>query len=272
MPGLVQGKVALVTGAAMGIGAACATALAQEGAAVLLTDVDVARREETAAAIRAAGGQAHFMRQDVTDEAVWPAVVAEAEARFGKLDVAVANAGIAVMCMVTEMSLADWRRQTAVNLDGVFLTAKHCVPAMRRAGGGSLIMISSVAGLRGSAGLAGYSATKGAVRLFAKSVAMECAMARDGIRVNSVHPGIIDTAIWEKMPQEANDIRRQRNAPIDPKAVAAASVPIGEAGTAQDIADGVVFLASDRSRHMTGSELVIDGGMTAGRVGNLAGR
>ena len=271
MAGQVQGKVALVTGAAMGIGAACAHALAREGAAVLLTDVDVVRGEATASAISADGGQARFMRQDVTDEAEWPLVVAAAERHFGKLDVAVANAGIAIMAMTVDMSLADWRRQTAVNLDGVFLTAKHCIPAMRRAGGGSLVMISSVAGLRGSAGLAGYSATKGAVRLFAKSVAMECCMARDNIRVNSVHPGIIDTAIWEKMPAEA-DSRRNSNTPIDAKALAAASVPMGVHGTASDIADGVVFLASDNSRHMTGAELVIDGGMTAGRVGNLVGR
>ncbi len=253
----------------MGIGAACALALAQDGAAVLLTDVDTTEGEATAAAIRAKGGRAHFMRQDVTDEAEWPLVVAEAERRFGKLDVAVANAGIAIMCNVLEMSLVDWRRQTAVNLDGVFLTAKHCVPAMARAGGGSLVMISSVAGLQGSPNLAGYSATKGAVRLFSKSVALACAQARNGVRCNSVHPGIIDTAIWQKMPSEA-DTRRQSNAGIDARALGAMVVPMGHHGTAADIADGIVFLASDRSAHMTGAELVIDGGMTAGRAGASA--
>jgi NAD(P)-dependent dehydrogenase (short-subunit alcohol dehydrogenase family) len=269
MAGLVAGKVALVTGAAMGIGAATALALAQEGAAVLLTDIDRAAGEATAEAVRAAGGRAHFLFQDVADEAAWPEVVAQAEARFGKLDVAVANAGIAIMCNLFEMSLADWRRQTAINLDGVFLTAKHCVPAMARAGGGSLVMISSVAGLQGSPNLAGYSATKGAVRLFSKSVALACAQARNGVRCNSVHPGIIDTAIWHKMPAEG-DSRRLANAPIDAKALGAMVVPVGHHGTAADIADGIVFLASDRSAHMTGAELVIDGGMTAGRAGAAA--
>jgi NAD(P)-dependent dehydrogenase (short-subunit alcohol dehydrogenase family) len=206
----------------------------------------------------------------VTDEARWPEVVAETERLFGGLHILVANAGIAIISPVVEMALADWRRQTAVNLDGVFLSAKHAIPAMRRTGeGGSVIMMSSVAGLRGSAGLAGYSATKGAVRLFAKSVALECAGARDGIRVNSVHPGIIETAIWEKMPGGLPD---GRNAPLDPHAIAAQGVPLGEPGQTSDIADGVLYLASDASRHVTGSELVIDGGLTAGRLGSLAAR
>jgi NAD(P)-dependent dehydrogenase (short-subunit alcohol dehydrogenase family) len=146
----------------------------------------------------------------------------------------------------------------------VFLTTKYGVPLMRRSGGGSVVMMSSVAGLRGSATLACYSATKGAVRLFAKSLALECATARDNIRVNSVHPGIIDTPIWTKLPPGAN-------APLDPHKVAEMSVPLGVAGQAEDIANGVLFLCSDASRHMTGSELVIDGGMTAGRVGRLGG-
>jgi NAD(P)-dependent dehydrogenase (short-subunit alcohol dehydrogenase family) len=152
----------------------------------------------------------------------------------------------------------------AVNVDGVFLTVKYGIPAMRRSGGGSIVMLSSVAGLRGSAGLAGYSATKGAVRLFAKSMALECAQANDRIRVNSVHPGIIDTPIWTKLPPGAN-------APLDPQAIAAAVVPLGEAGRPEDVADGILFLASEASRHITGSELVIDGGMTAGRLTRLGG-
>ena len=266
--GQVEGKVALVTGGAAGIGAACAETLAREGAKVVLTDLDEARGEALAERIRAGGGQARFLHQDVTDEARWPEVVAETERLFGGLHILVANAGIAIISPIVDMTLADWRRQTAVNLDGVFLSVKHSIPAMRRAGkGGSVIMMSSVAGLRGSAGLAGYSATKGAVRLFAKSVALECAGARDGIRVNSVHPGIIDTAIWEKMPGGLPD---GRNAPLDPRAIAAQGVPLGEPGQASDIADGVLYLASDASRHLTGSELVIDGGLTAGRLGSLA--
>ena len=266
----VQGKVALVTGAASGIGAACAETLAREGARVVLTDLDEAGGEAVAGRIRSGGGEAVFLRQDVTDEARWAEVVAEAERRFGRLDVLVSNAGIAVMVPLLEMSLADWRRQMAVNVDGVFLSVKHCIPAMRRSGGGSIVLLSSVAGLRGSAGLAAYSASKGAVRLFAKSVALECAGARDNIRCNSVHPGIIETAIWTKMPVESAVRGDGRNAPLDPRSIAAASVPTGVLGQPQDVADGVLFLASDQSRYVNGSELVIDGGQTAGRVGSLA--
>jgi NAD(P)-dependent dehydrogenase (short-subunit alcohol dehydrogenase family) len=252
--GQVDGKVAIVTGGASGIGAACARALAREGAKVVLTDIDDAAGQALAAEI---GGL--YCHLDVTDEAAWPAAIASAVDRFGRLQILVANAGIAIMGPVTTMSLTDWRRQTGVNLDGVFLSAKHAIPAIARAGGGSIVMMSSVAGIRGSAGLACYSATKGAVRLFAKSVALECAAAGNRIRVNSVHPGVIDTPIWAKMPPGGN-------APLDPRAIAADIVPIGEAGQPQDVAEGVLFLASDASRHVTGAELVIDGGMTAGRV------
>ena len=166
----------------------------------------------------------------------------------------VANAGIGIMCKAVEMSLADWRRQTAVNLDGVFLSVKHAVSAMRRAGGGSIIITSSVAGLRGSAGLAGYCATKGGVRLFAKAVAMECATEGDGIRVNTVHPGVIDTPIWTKLSGSGGRNVIQTRLP---------KLGCRSAGLdrAQDVANGVLFLASDASNYMTGAELVIDGGM-----------
>jgi len=259
--GQVDGKVAIVTGAASGIGAACARTLAREGARVVATDIDEARGGELVAAIAAAGGEAACLSHDVTDEARWIAVAAEIEARYQRLDILVANAGIGIMVpSIVEMSLADWRRQTAVNLDGVFLSVKHCLPLMRRSGGGSIVMMSSVAGLRGSPILAGYCATKGGVRLFAKAIAMEC--AADGIRVNSVHPGIIDTPIWQKIP--AGAASGGRNAPLDPHELARLGVPMGHAGSAQDIADGVLFLASNASSHMTGAELVIDGGMTGG--------
>ncbi|MDQ2802883.1 MAG: glucose 1-dehydrogenase [Pseudomonadota bacterium] len=250
--GQVEGKVAVVTGGASGIGAACVRTLAREGAKVLLTDLDEANGQQLGDETGSL-----FVRHDVTDESGWQDVMRTVGHRFGRLDVLVANAGIAIIGAVADMSLADWRRQTAVNIDGVFLAVKHAIPAMTRAGGGSIIVMSSVAGLRGSPGLAGYSATKGAVRLFAKSVALECAGA--GIRVNSVHPGFIDTPIWGKMPPAGN-------APPDPKALAAAIVPLGQSGQPEDVADGVLFLASGASSHMTGSELVIDGGMTAGRA------
>jgi NAD(P)-dependent dehydrogenase (short-subunit alcohol dehydrogenase family) len=257
--GQLDGKVAVITGAASGIGAACARVLAGEGARLVLTDVDQAGGERVAAEVDGV-----FVRHDVTSEAGWPAVAATAGQRFGALNILVANAGIAIMSPVAEMPYAVWRRQMAVNVDGMFLAVKHCLPVMRQCGGGSIIMMSSVAGLNGTAGLAGYSATKGAVRLFSKSVALECAQARDNIRVNSVHPGVIDTPSWNRVAPGAA-------APLDAKAIAAAQVPLGEAGSAEDVANGVLFLASDAARHITGSELVIDGGMTAGRITRLQG-
>ncbi len=257
--GQVQGKVAIVTGGASGLGAACAATLAREGAKVVVTDLDDTGGQAVVDSIGSKGGTATFLHQDVSLEEGWRGVIEAAERGFGRLDVMVANAGIGIMCPAVEMSLADWRRQTAVNLDGVFLSVKYAVPAMRRAGGGSIVIMSSVAGIRGSAGLAGYCATKGGVRLFAKAVAMECAAAGDNIRINTVHPGVIDTPIWAKIPSSAG-----RNTPIDPHAVAKAEVPLGRAGEAQDIANGVLFLASDASSYMTGAELVIDGGMTGG--------
>ena len=254
---LLDGKVGIITGAASGIGAATARTMAREGARLVLTDIDDAAGMALAEELGAV-----YVHLDVADEDAWPAVIEAAE-KMGRLDIMVANAGIGIMGVAIDMSLADWRRQMAINVDGVFLSVKYCIPAMRRAGnGGSIIMLSSVAGLRCSAGLAGYSATKGAVRLFAKSMAMECALANDGIRVNSVHPGIIATPIWTKIPVRSNS-------PIDPYAVAQNTVPLGKAGEASEIADGILFLASDMSSHMTGSELVIDGGMTAGRITRL---
>lgn len=264
MTGQVQGKVALVTGGASGIGAACAELLAREGASVAVTDIDELKGPELVAGIKKAGHQAVFLHQDVTSEARWVEVVAEVEKRFGRLDILVSNAGIGISVpSIVDMSLEDWRRQTAINLDGVFLSVKHCLPAMRRSGGGgSIIMMSSLAGLRGAPGLSGYCATKGGVRLFAKAIAMECASAGDGIRVNSVHPGIIDTPIWGKIPTEATG--RGQNAPIDPEERAKLATPLGRAGHAAEIAGGVLYLASDASSYMTGTELVIDGGMSAG--------
>ncbi|WP_194474930.1 glucose 1-dehydrogenase [Bradyrhizobium sp. CCBAU 51753] len=265
MAGQVEGKVALVTGGASGIGAAIVELLTQEGATVVATDIDELNGPELAARLAKAGGKVIFLPQDVTSEERWVEVVGEVGKRYGRLDIMVSNAGIGVGApSIVDMTLADWRRQTAINLDGVFLSVKHSLPLMRKHGGGSIIMMSSLAGLRGAANLAGYSATKGAVRLFAKSIAMECAQIGDGIRVNSVHPGIIDTPIWGKIPTAATGAGQ--NAPIDPEERARFATPLGRAGQAIEIAQGVLYLASDASRYVTGTELVIDGGMNAGGV------
>ena len=256
----LAGKGAIVTGGASGIGEACSETLAGAGASVLITDVDDLRGKDVAARIAKAGGTAHYVNHDVRDEAAWPGIVAEAGTRFGRLDIMVANAGIGIMSPIATMTLADWQRQQAINLDGVFLSIKHAIPAMKKAGGGSIVLMSSVAGLRGAPGLAAYSATKGGVRLLAKSVALE--HAADNIRCNSVHPGIIATPIWEKIPTGAEGNRS--NAPIDPRERAAISVPLPRVGEAQDVANGVLFLCSDGGNYITGQELVIDGGMTAG--------
>ncbi|HYD07661.1 MAG TPA: glucose 1-dehydrogenase [Reyranella sp.] len=257
---LLAGKGAIVTGGASGIGEACSETLAREGAAVLITDIDDLRGQEVVIRITKAGGKAHYLRHDVRDEAAWPGVIVEAEKRFGRLDIMVANAGIGIMAPIATMTLADWQRQQAINLDGVFLSIKHAIPALKRQGGGSIVLMSSVAGLRGSAGLAAYSATKGGVRLLAKSVALE--HAADNIRCNSVHPGIIATPIWDKIPTGAQGNRS--NAPIDPHERAASIVPLPRVGEAQDVANGVLFLCTEAANYVTGQELVIDGGITAG--------
>ncbi len=257
---MLTSKAAIVTGGASGIGEACSQTLARAGASVLIADIDDLRGKDVVQRIVKAGGTAYYVNHDVRDEAAWPGIVAEAEKRFGRLDIMVANAGIGIMAPIATMTLADWQKQQAINLDGVFLSIKHSIPAMKKAGGGSIVLMSSVAGLRGAPGLAGYSATKGGVRLLAKSVALE--HAADNIRCNSVHPGIIATPIWEKIPTGAAG--NGRNAPIDPRERAAAVVPLARVGEAQDVANGVLFLCSDASNYMTGQEIVIDGGMTAG--------
>lgn len=261
--GRVQGKVAIVTGGASGIGRACALRLAEEGARVAVTDVQDDAGAGVAAEIEAAGGEALYLHQDVADEDRWITVIRTVAQHFGHLDVLVNNAGVGLLGPVTEFSLEDWRRQNAINLDGVFLGTKHAIPAIRDSGGGgSIINMSSVAGLQGAAHFSGYCASKGGVRLFTKAVALEC--AADHIRVNSVHPGVIDTPIWTKVGAEQVPAAGAVAGTPDPKAIAAQLVPSGEVGYPRDIADGVVFLASDESRYVTGSELVIDAGITAG--------
>jgi NAD(P)-dependent dehydrogenase (short-subunit alcohol dehydrogenase family) len=266
MAGRVAGKVALVTGGASGIGRACALRLAQEGAMVVVTDVPDNMGAAAIAAMAAVaeasgnGGGARFLHHDVTREDAWIDVIGDIRARHGRLDVLVNNAGIGIACSIVEMSLADWQRQQAVNLDGVFLGIKHGIPLMRDGGGGSIINISSVAGLKGSPRLAAYNATKGGVRLLTKGVALECAQERWNIRVNSVHPGVIDTPIWTKVAPGGFDPGANE---VDVEALAQAMVPSGVVGLPLDIANGVLFLASDESSYVTGTELVIDGGVSA---------
>ena len=173
--GRVSGKVALVTGAASGIGRASAEALAREGASVVLTDIQVALGEQAATGIVKGGGKAVFRRQDVTSEDGWAEIVGGIEREHGRLDILVNNAGIAVAGFVTELSLDEWRRQQAINVDSVFMGTRASLPLMSKGGGGSIINISSIAGLRGAPRLSAYCASKGAVRLFSKAVAIECA-------------------------------------------------------------------------------------------------
>lgn len=271
--GILTGRVAFVTGAASGIGRASAIALAAEGAIVLATDIDAPGGRETVALIEAAGGQATFRGQDVVEEARWAELVKRVMDLYGRLDILVNNAGIGTSGLITEVTLAQWNRQMDINVTSCFLGIKHALPAMRSPRpdghvGGSIINISSVAGLGGSAGMSAYCTSKGAVRLLSKAVAMECAAMRDGIRCNSVHPGIIDTPIWQKLDTSGALASSVPDA-VPPGANAldvnliGAGAPVGHPGQPQDIAAGVVFLASDASRYMTGAELVIDGGWTA---------
>ncbi len=256
--GRVEGKVAVVTGGASGIGAACVERLAGEGASVVITDLQDAKGQ---ALVDRLGARARYLHHDVTDEAAWEGVLGEVDRAFGRLDILVNNAGIAIGSpSITTMSLADWKRQQAVNVEGVFLGTKHGLLLMRKAGhGGSIVNMSSVAGLKGSPGISAYSATKGAVRLFTKAVALECAAMKDGVRVNSVHPGIIETPIWETMAMTGQP---GSNAPPDLDAISAMIVPMAVKGVPKDIAEGVLWLASDESRYVTGAELVIDGGLS----------
>jgi NAD(P)-dependent dehydrogenase (short-subunit alcohol dehydrogenase family) len=252
----LAGKVALVTGGSSGIGAACAQALAAAGAAVVITDIQDEKGHALAVEIGKSGGKARFLHHDVTREDEWVQIIAEVKTAFGRLDVLVNNAGIGVGSpSIIDMSLEDFRRQQAINVEGVFLGVKHGLALMRDAGnGGSIINMSSVAGLKGSPTLAAYSATKGAVRLFTKAVALEAVQYK--VRVNSVHPGIIETPIWLSISGAPGV-----NAPPDLDAISQMAVPMAVKGVPDDIAKGVLWLATDESRYVTGTELVIDGGL-----------
>ncbi len=256
----LKDKVALVTGAASGIGRATALLFGREGAKVVATDISPAG-EQVSQEIRAAGGQAIFVTHDVTDETVWLKVISRVLESFGRLDVLVNNAGIEVSRSVAEMTLAEWREQMAVNLDSVFLGTKHAVRTMRLGTrGGSIINVSSVAGLVGSPGTSAYSASKGGVRMLTKAVAVEC--APEGIRVNAVFPGGVRTPIWQNADWWEGFVQQVGSEEEAWKKLEAAS-PLGRMGEPEDIAEAILYLASDASRYVTGSELVVDGGFTA---------
>jgi 3(or 17)beta-hydroxysteroid dehydrogenase len=255
----IRGKAALVTGAASGIGRATAVLFAREGARVLLTDLDPSG-EEVAASIRTGGGEAHFLRHDVSDEASWMGAIRQALEAFGRLDVLVNNAGISFAKPLGETTLAEWRRLMAVNLDGVFLGTREAVRAMRRSGGGAIVNVSSASGLVGSPLASAYCASKGGVRLFTKAVALE--VAGDGIRVNSIHPGGVRTPIWAKADFWPGLVEQSGSEDAAFQALAGAA-PLGRLAEPDEIAEAILYLASDAAKFMTGSELVIDGGYTA---------
>jgi NAD(P)-dependent dehydrogenase (short-subunit alcohol dehydrogenase family) len=252
----LKDKVALISGGARGQGEVEARLFVREGAKVVIGDLLEAEGKRVEADINASGGECLFVRLDVTIEADWQRAVEAAVARFGKLNILVNNAGIGSTrgpngesISIEQLSEAQWDRVLDVNAKGVFLGTKIAIPAMRRAGGGSIVNISSIAGLVGGQTTA-YGASKGAVRLFTKATATQ--YAGDGIRANSVHPGVIETAMTDRMLSTETG----RQSAIDRH-------PLGRLGRAEDVAYGVLYLASDESSFVTGSELVIDGGLTA---------
>ena len=247
----LEEKVVLISGGARGQGAAEARLFAREGAKVVIGDILDAEGQQVEAEIAQAGNKCVYVHLDVTSEADWQSAIAGTVSQFGKLDVLVNNAGIFPPKPIEETSVELWDRIMDINGKGVFLGTRFVIPEMRKAGGGSIINISSTAGLRGSPTAAAYGASKGAVRLLTKSTAIQ--YAKDNIRANSVHPGIIETDMTLPTILADEEARRER----------IARTPIGRIGQPDDVAYGVLFLASDESSFMTGSELVIDGGRTA---------
>jgi 3(or 17)beta-hydroxysteroid dehydrogenase len=254
--GRVEGKVALVTGGAMGIGKACALLLAREGAAVVVTDIQEADGAAVAQAIEAAGGRALFVKHNVAQEADWQRVIKQTLDAFGRLDIVVNNAGIGKTTNVEEDTLEGWRFLLSVNLDSVFLGTQYGIKALKRTGGGSIINMSSIEGIVGDPGIASYNASKGGVTLLTKSAALYCAKAGYNIRVNSVHPGYIMT------PLITSTMDASGNGEAMLKYLESLH-PVGHLGEPDDIAYGVLYLASDEAKFVTGSQLVIDGGYTA---------
>ena len=247
--GRLDGKSCLISGGAKGLGAAQARLFAREGARVAVGDILESDGARLVDELRTSGADSLFVRLDVTSEADWEGVVGAVMCELGTLDVLVNNAGIYNRALVEDTTLEEWERVMSVNSTGVFLGTKHAIPAMRRSGGGSIVNMSSVAGLVGSRTQTVYNASKGAVRLLTKSTAVQ--YAADGIRANSVHPGVIETDMMKEVVRTDEE-----------RATRMSLTPIGRFGTAEDVANGVLFLASDEASYVTGAELVIDGGLT----------
>lgn len=251
----VAGKIALITGAAQGLGEAMAHMLAREGATVIITDINGDGAASVAKAINAEHpGRATALTHDVTSVEQWQAAVAHAES-IGGLHVLVNNAGIGSVGNVVNETLENWRRVHAVDVDSVFIGCKYAIPLMEQSGGGSIINISSIAGIIAGHNFAAYNSAKAAVCHLSKSIALDCAKARNNIRCNSVHPVFVDTPILDGMSRGGD-----RNKMLDKLG---AQIPLGRVGHPDDIAYGVLYLASDESAFMTGAELRIDGGISA---------
>ncbi|MGE0666697.1 MAG: SDR family NAD(P)-dependent oxidoreductase [Sphingomonadales bacterium] len=264
MAGRLDNTVSLVTGAAMGIGLAVARRLAADGSHVILADLKAPEGEAAAQGLRADGLSAEFLRLDVSSEADWAAAATSIGDGHGGIDALVANAGIESVGAIADISLDQWRRTMEVNLTGVFLATRHMAPLLEkrgaaRAGGAAIVNISSILGIGGMAGSSAYSASKGGVRLFTKSAALEFARDRKNIRANSVHPGFILTPMTDIA---VRCIGGEGGADAVIRGLEALT-PMGRMGTPDDIAAGVAFLVSDDAAFMTGAELVIDGGYTA---------
>ena len=251
--GRLEGKTALVTGAASGIGLQTSIRLAEEGARVMMTDINL---EEGLQQAEKLGANATFLKLDITEEEEWISVLDETVKRFDRLDILVNSAGMVLIADVEQITLEDWRKVHAVNLDGTFLGCKHGVRVMKEFGAGSIINLSSVSGMIGGFNLAAYNSSKGAVRMLTKSVALHCARAGYGIRCNSIHPTFIETPMLESMIRDSPDPEKARQTLVR-------QVPLSRIGKPDDVANMIVYLASDESTFVTGTEMVIDGGVIA---------
>ncbi|MEQ8910333.1 MAG: SDR family oxidoreductase [Vicingaceae bacterium] len=255
--GRVDNKVAIVTGGASGLGKSSAFLMAREGAKIIITDLDEENGAKVVQLIKDDGGEAIFIKHDVSKEDQWKKVIATTLKKFGKLHIVANAAGIGVGGTVEEVTLADWKKLLNINLDGSFLGTQYGIKAMKETGeGGSIINFSSIEGLVGDANLPAYNASKGGVTIFTKSAALHCAKQGYGIRVNSIHPAYIWTPMVENFLKAQGDVKKG-------KKMLESLHPIGHLGEPDDIGYGVLYLASDEAKFITGSELVIDGGYTA---------